>query len=362
MAGHMLLRLRLPPCRVRFYASAAKKYDSTLCLPKTTFPMRADAVKREVPLQPIVAQELYQWQLTANSADKPYVMHDGPPYANGICPTETLLPSEACSLTGALHIGHALNKVLKDITNRYKVLQGHRVSFVPGWDCHGLPIELKAMAGVKNRAEMTPSEVLACCDGAVAACAGVFSFQSAFHTSCWQDVLSLTLTLMLSLPPPLPVVRASVPVHYQSQLLTTTLNLSLRAHPGPPPHYCLPLPQIRARAKQHALDAIKIQQADFQRWGVMTDWNQVSAAFFTVSLSLCPALTVSLCHYASLCYRATLSPSLSVPCTQSHTHTHFSSLVLVVMMKSKELKTKISHADSLILSLCLCPCHFLLLL
>ena len=85
MAGHMLLRLRLPPSRVRFYASAAKKYDSTLCLPKTTFPMRADAVKREVPLQPIVAQELYQWQLTENSADKPYVMHDGPPYANGNC-------------------------------------------------------------------------------------------------------------------------------------------------------------------------------------------------------------------------------------------------------------------------------------
>jgi isoleucyl-tRNA synthetase len=57
-----------------------------------------------------------------------FVLHDGPPYANG-----------------ALHIGHLLNKVLKDTFNRHRVLQGHRVSFVPGWDCHGLPIELKAL-------------------------------------------------------------------------------------------------------------------------------------------------------------------------------------------------------------------------
>ena len=59
---------------------------------------------------------------------QPFVLHDGPPYANG-----------------PLHMGHALNKVLKDIVNRYNLLRGKHVVFVPGWDCHGLPIELKAL-------------------------------------------------------------------------------------------------------------------------------------------------------------------------------------------------------------------------
>jgi hypothetical protein len=57
---------------------------------------------------------------------EPFVLHDGPPYANG-----------------DLHIGHALNKILKDIINKYQILQGRKVRYIPGWDCHGLPIELK---------------------------------------------------------------------------------------------------------------------------------------------------------------------------------------------------------------------------
>src|SRR5690606_7629567 len=64
-----------------------------------------------------------------SSSPKPkFVLHDGPPYANG-----------------ALHIGHAMNKILKDITNRYKIQRGYSVQYIPGWDCHGLPIELKAL-------------------------------------------------------------------------------------------------------------------------------------------------------------------------------------------------------------------------
>ena len=69
------------------------------------------------------------------------MLHDGPPYANG-----------------DLHIGHALNKILKDVINRYQLLQGRRVRYVPGWDCHGLPIELKVLQGMKSkeRKELTP--------------------------------------------------------------------------------------------------------------------------------------------------------------------------------------------------------------
>ena len=71
---------------------------------------------------------LGHWGQAIHNTGEAFVLHDGPPYANG-----------------ALHIGHLLNKVLKDTFNRHRVLHGHRVSFVPGWDCHGLPIELKAL-------------------------------------------------------------------------------------------------------------------------------------------------------------------------------------------------------------------------
>ena len=70
-----------------------------------------------------------------------FTLHDGPPYANG-----------------DLHIGHALNKILKDFINRYEMLQGKQVRYVPGWDCHGLPIELKVLQSMdqEKRKELTP--------------------------------------------------------------------------------------------------------------------------------------------------------------------------------------------------------------
>lgn len=83
--------------------------------------------------------------LAAESSKAPrFVLHDGPPYANG-----------------DLHIGHALNKILKDIINRYQILQGKQVHYVPGWDCHGLPIELKVLQTLSDseRANMTPIDL-----------------------------------------------------------------------------------------------------------------------------------------------------------------------------------------------------------
>ncbi|KAG9249090.1 tRNA synthetases class I-domain-containing protein [Calycina marina] len=100
-------------------------WSSTLRLPKSTFPPRP-------PLPPDTRcnGDLYEWQSRERAAQKapPFVVHDGPPYANG-----------------DLHIGHALNKILKDMICRVKVQQGRRVVYVPGWDCHGLPIEMKAL-------------------------------------------------------------------------------------------------------------------------------------------------------------------------------------------------------------------------
>ena len=101
-------------------------YKSTISLPDTAFPMRGDLPKREpAALQRWQDGRLYE-QVRARAAGRPrFVLHDGPPYANG-----------------NIHIGHAVNKVLKDIVVKSKLLAGFDAPYVPGWDCHGLPIEL----------------------------------------------------------------------------------------------------------------------------------------------------------------------------------------------------------------------------
>ncbi|MFQ3680542.1 MAG: class I tRNA ligase family protein, partial [Pseudanabaenaceae cyanobacterium] len=103
-------------------------YKSTVNLPQTDFPMRANAVEREPQIQQFWRDRRVYEQLRERNPGPVFVLHDGPPYANG-----------------QLHVGHALNKILKDIINRYRLLRGDRVHYVLGWDCHGLPIELKVL-------------------------------------------------------------------------------------------------------------------------------------------------------------------------------------------------------------------------
>lgn len=119
----------------------AKTYKDTVNLPQTKFDMRANAVVREPEIQKFWADNQIYEQLSQNNPGPLFVLHDGPPYANG-----------------NVHIGHALNKILKDIINRYQLLQGRKVRYVPGWDCHGLPIELKVLQAMKpeEREELTP--------------------------------------------------------------------------------------------------------------------------------------------------------------------------------------------------------------
>ncbi len=121
-------------------------YSKTLFLPKTEFPMRAGLPKKEPE---IVAKwqemDLYK-KLREDAADRPkYILHDGPPYANG-----------------NIHIGHALNKVLKDIITRSFQMRGFDSNYIPGWDCHGLPIEWKIeeqyRAKGKNKDEVPVNE------------------------------------------------------------------------------------------------------------------------------------------------------------------------------------------------------------
>ena len=116
-------------------------YSKTVNLPETTFDQRANSQKREPELHKFWETEQIYEKLYKENPGTKFVLHDGPPYANG-----------------DLHIGHALNKILKDFINRYQIMQGRKVRFVPGWDCHGMPIELKVLQTMKaeEKKTMTP--------------------------------------------------------------------------------------------------------------------------------------------------------------------------------------------------------------
>ena len=115
-----------------------KKFKDTLNLPKTDFPIRAGLAIREPEiLKELNAQDLYAKLLAKNLKQETYLLHDGPPYPNG-----------------DIHLGHALNKTLKDIVNKYQAMCGHYTPYVPGWDCHGLPIETQLLKSLKK--EKTP--------------------------------------------------------------------------------------------------------------------------------------------------------------------------------------------------------------
>ena len=111
-------------------------YKDTLNLPNTTFPMKANLNQNEpLRLKKWQTSGLYHQLLSDTKNSPPFIFHDGPPYANG-----------------DIHIGHLLNKVLKDLVVRSQLLLGNRCEFIPGWDCHGLPIEHKVLS------ELTPEK------------------------------------------------------------------------------------------------------------------------------------------------------------------------------------------------------------
>ncbi|MCE9501542.1 MAG: class I tRNA ligase family protein, partial [Leptospira sp.] len=119
-------------------------YSSTVILPKTNFPMKADLSKREPDLIKKWKDEktFTRMRESRNSAKK-FVLHDGPPYANG-----------------NFHVGHALNKTLKDIIVKSKHLAGFYSDIIPGWDCHGLPIEVQVLKNLGKEASGTsPSDL-----------------------------------------------------------------------------------------------------------------------------------------------------------------------------------------------------------
>ena len=117
-------------------------YKETLNLPNTDFPMRGNLGEKEVLIQDIWKEKnLYKKNLELNKDGESFVLHDGPPYANG-----------------DIHIGHAMNKILKDFVVRYKTMRGFKTRYIPGWDTHGLPIETALSKKGVNRKKLTKSE------------------------------------------------------------------------------------------------------------------------------------------------------------------------------------------------------------
>ena len=117
-------------------------YKDTLLMPKTDFPMRGGLPNKEPQIQEKWdAEDQYKKALEKNKGNQSYILHDGPPYANG-----------------SLHMGHALNKIIKDFIVRYKTMQGFYAPYVPGWDTHGLPIEQALTKKGVDRKKMSIAE------------------------------------------------------------------------------------------------------------------------------------------------------------------------------------------------------------
>ncbi len=127
----------------------SNNYKETMNLPKTDFPMRGDLAHREPEvLKKWEEEDIYSKVLEKNKEGEPFVLHDGPPYANG-----------------PIHIGHAFNKILKDFVNKSHAQRGYYTPYVPGWDCHGQPIEhiIEKQLGTEKMREMPQSEVRKLC-------------------------------------------------------------------------------------------------------------------------------------------------------------------------------------------------------
>ena len=127
----------VPACAPAPKSLPMADYKNTVNLPETAFPMKADLARREPDMLAWWDEHRTYEKLRAIARDRPkFILHDGPPYANG-----------------AIHIGHAVNKILKDIIVKSRTLDGFDAPYVPGWDCHGLPIEHAGREGARPRDE-----------------------------------------------------------------------------------------------------------------------------------------------------------------------------------------------------------------
>jgi isoleucyl-tRNA synthetase len=184
----------------------ATDYKNTLNLPRTDFPMKADLVAREPErLKQWGTARLYERIQARRAGAEKFVLHDGPPFANG-----------------EVHIGTALNKILKDVIIKYKTLRGFSAPFVPGWDCHGLPIEFKVVQQMSKEFEARWPEI---------------------RKQHEESLKNKT---------------ASVEMGIKYSLLTDSLSPE----------------RVRSACKKSAEHFIDVQRRQFKRLGVLGDWEK----------------------------------------------------------------------------------------
>src|SRR6185312_14485704 len=154
-------------CAVMSEAATRKNYKDTLNLPMTGFAMEAKLIQNEPKrLARWKEMGLYQKLLDSRKSAEKWILHDGPPFANG-----------------DIHIGHLINKTLKDVIQRFRSMQGYQTPYVPGWDCHGLPIEHKIQEELQKKhgsakfREMQPLDIRRACYEYASKYAGIQSVQ-----------------------------------------------------------------------------------------------------------------------------------------------------------------------------------------
>jgi Isoleucyl-tRNA synthetase (EC 6.1.1.5) len=162
-------------------------YKDTLNLPKTAFPMKANLAKKEPEILKFWEEMgIYEKIRESSKGRKTYILHDGPPYANG-----------------NIHLGTALNKIIKDIVIKSKNMSGLDSIFVPGWDCHGLPIEHEVDRELGDRAfSMPQAEKRRLCRSYAEKFVGIQreQFKRSGVFGQWNDLISLWTTIMRQPP------------------------------------------------------------------------------------------------------------------------------------------------------------------
>jgi len=267
----------------------SKKYSSTLLLPKTSFPMKVEGKKRIARDKDISEKckfgSQYSWQ-RENRTGSEYILHDGPPYANG-----------------SPHLGHAVNKILKDITGRFHSARGQRLHWVPGWDCHGLPIELKAIKGGK-RLEASKTREIAGKFAADTVEAQSKEFQSWGLMADWEnryrtmdpEYVKRQLQAFLTLYEAGHVFRDYLPVYWSPSSRTALAEAELEynpSHESTSVYVSLPLtsmsPTVSALSKEHGVNNVSCLV-----W-TTTPWSLVA--------------NKAVCYHPSLSYSLLRSPS-----------------------------------------------------
>jgi isoleucyl-tRNA synthetase len=244
----------------------SKSLKDTLNLPATGFPMKADLAQRE-PARLAHWQEadLYHAALAKNANAPMFVLHDGPPYANG-----------------DIHCGHALNKTLKDIIVRYKTMRGYKSPYIPGWDCHGLPIEQQILKKIGGKIfEMPPAELRRmCADYAMSYVdrqrgefkrLGILGDWDKPYVTLDKNFEVGILSCLLDLVKKGLIVKGWKAVHWDPVFRTALAEAEIEYHPHESPSIFVKFPLIDWKSYEPLKD-LDVSNASFVIW-TTTPWT-----------------------------------------------------------------------------------------